>query len=102
MEYPRLQRVLRKYRPRGFEVLSPNIEPGQDSLVLPFYKGNGLEFVPLRGGKDLMKPYGVRGTPSNVLIDGRGFIMFRPWVSGDEDERTLELEIEALLADVKR
>ncbi len=91
--------MLAKYRAQGFEVLSPNVEPGQDSLVVAFMNGNGYDFIPLRGGKALMETYGVRGTPTNFLIDARGRIVFKPRVHDAETERMLELEIEALLAD---
>jgi hypothetical protein len=53
----------------------------------------------LRGGKEMTETYGVRGTPTNFLIDAQGRIVFKPRVDDDGAGRILELEIEALLAD---
>jgi hypothetical protein len=93
-----LQRVLEKYRGRGFVILAVNTEPEQDELVVPFIRNSKYGFVPARSGVDWKKSsYKVVGTPSNFLIDAQGRILFKPRVHNEVTERTLELEIEALV-----
>ena len=67
-------------------------------MVLPFLKNNSYGFIPLKGDRDwAKKAYNVVGTPTNFLLDAQGRVIFKPRVYDAETERTLELEIEALL-----
>ena len=97
---PRLQGLLDKYGPRGFMVVSINLEPAEGSLVVPFMKSHAYGFTPLKGNWEWARQaYAVLSTPSNILVDGQGRIIFpRRAPYWDEDElHTLELEIRALL-----
>ena len=98
MEFPHLQRVFEKFQARGFVVLAINVHDYEDDFVLPFMRNNHYGFTPLRGNDKWAKVFNVRGTPTNLLLDSEGRIIFRPRVHSREAERTLELEIEALLA----
>jgi hypothetical protein len=90
--------VLDKYASRGLVILSINVETDEDSLVLPFLRNNKYGFIPLKGNRDWAKNvYKVVGTPTNFLLDGQGRVIFKPRPYDAETERTLELEIEALL-----
>ncbi len=94
-----MQKVLDKYTPQGFAILSINVVTEEDEFVLPFMKGNGYGFLPLKSDWEwAKKTYHVGGTPTNFLIDAQGRIVFRPRVHDAESQRTLELEIESLLA----
>jgi tetratricopeptide (TPR) repeat protein len=94
-----LQKVLEKYGPRGFVILSPNVHPAEDQFVLPYLKGYGYGFIPLRASQEFAeKQYNARGMPANFLIDREGRVLYKPRViRGAEAQRTLELQIEALL-----
>ena len=98
-EAPFLQKVLEKYGPRGFVILSPNVHPAEDQFVLPYLKGYGYGFIPLRASQEFAeKQYNARGMPANFLIDREGRILFKPSViRGANAQRTLELQVEALL-----
>lgn len=79
-------------------MIGVNIHPDEDELVAPFIRNNKYGFVPVKAALDAQKSsYQVVGTPSNFLIDGEGRIIFRPRVHNEVTERTLELEIEALV-----
>jgi hypothetical protein len=79
------------------------VEPDEDSLVLPFLRNNKYGFTPLKGNRDWAKNiYKVVGTPANFLLDGQGRVIFRPRAYDAESERTLELEIEALVEALPR
>lgn len=62
-------------------------------------KGNGYSFVPVKGSwKWAEANYKVQGTPSNFLLDGKGRVYFRPSVHDPATQKTLEQQVEALLA----
>lgn len=79
-------------------MLAINVDTDEDSLALPFMKNSKYGFIPLKGNRDWAKKvYGVVGTPTNFLLDGQGRIFFKPRAYDADTERTLELEIEALI-----
>ena len=98
-EFPYLQRILDKYGPRGFVILSPNVHPNEDQFVLPYVQGMHYGFIPVQGGEEFAsKAYQARGFPANFLIDQKGRVVYKPGVIRGEDAmRTMELQIEALL-----
>jgi thiol-disulfide isomerase/thioredoxin len=98
-EFPFLQSILSKYQSKGLVIISPNVMPAQDALVLPYMNGMRFGFIPVHGSEDWAgKAYGARGYPSNYLIDRQGRIVYKPGVIRDADaRRTLELQIEAVL-----
>lgn len=99
-EFPNLQKALDKYGPRGFVILAINVEPPEDDMVLPYLKHNRYGFIPLKSNWDWAREnYGVRGAPTNFLIDHEGRVVFKPGViRSAEARRTFELQVEALLA----
>ena len=97
-ENPELQKVLEKYRPRGFEILALNVHPEEDQFVLPYANGNGFDFIQLRSDMEFAESeFQARGMPTNVLLDVEGRKVLKlPPISGTR-VRTLELQIESLL-----
>jgi tetratricopeptide (TPR) repeat protein len=99
-EFPYIKAVLEKYKSRGFQIIAVNVYPQQDQEVLPLLKGSGLDFIPLKGSyKWAQDVYKVKGEPTNFLIGGDGLIYFGPLgsIHSAETQRTLELQVEALL-----
>ena len=81
-------------------MVSINLEPAEDSLVVPFMKSRAYGFTPLKGTWEWARTaYAVLSAPSNILVDGQGRIVFpRRAPFWDEDQlHTLELELVALL-----
>ncbi len=79
-------------------ILAANVERSEDELVLPFLKGNGYGFIPLKTElKWAEQAYKLVGTPLNLLIDSEGRIMFKPGVVDAQGLPTLEREIDQLL-----
>jgi thiol-disulfide isomerase/thioredoxin/Tfp pilus assembly protein PilF len=99
-EFPTLQRVLDKYKDRGFEILSLNVLPDEKAFVMPYLTKNRFTFHALETDTDWAeKTFGARGFPTNLLIDGDGRIIFKPGIiRSPREQRTFELQIEALLA----
>ena len=98
-EFPTLQRVLDKYKDRGFAILSLNVLPEERDFVMPYLTKNGFTFRPLETNTDWAeKAYGARGYPTNLLVDADGRIIFKPGIiRSPREERSFELQIEALL-----
>ncbi len=92
-ESPFLQQTLRRFGARQMAILSINVEPAEDAYVLPYIHGNGYYFTPLHGDG------AAHDTPSSLLIDQDGRVVYeRGLIRGAADQRELELQIEALLA----
>jgi len=98
-EFPTLQRVLDKYKDRGFTILSLNVLPDEHDFVMPYLQKNRFGFRPLETTTDWAeKEYGARGFPTNFLVDGDGRIIFKPGIiRSPREQRMFELQIEALL-----
>lgn len=99
-EFPTLQRVLTKYQDRGFAILALNVYPDEDEFVMPYMTNNHFTFRPLKTDTGWAeKSYGARGYPTNALVDAAGRVIFKPGVvRGEQEQRTLELQVEMLLA----
>ncbi|HEY3927989.1 MAG TPA: redoxin family protein [Candidatus Koribacter sp.] len=103
-EFPFIQSVLDKYKDQGFEIVAVNVEPEENDFVLPIMKGFHLGFIPLEGsGEFATESYHVRGEPTNFLIGADGKLYFGPLepISSPNSERTLELQVLALLRQQK-
>ena len=98
-EFPTLQRVLDKYRGRGFEILSLNVLPEEKDFVTPYLSKNHFSFRALETTTEWAeKTYAARGFPTNVLVDAEGRIIFRPGIiRSPREQRSFELQIESLL-----
>lgn len=103
-EFPTLQRVLDKYKGQGFVILALNVLPEEDAFVMPYMRNNHFTFRPLKTTTDWAeKTYNARGFPTNALIDAQGRIVFKPGVvRGAEEERTFELQVQALLRQARK
>jgi thiol-disulfide isomerase/thioredoxin len=98
-EFPALQRVLDKYKSRGFEILSLNVLPEEKDFVMPYLTRNRFTFHALETTTEWAeKTYNARGFPTNLLVDAEGRIVFRPGIiRSPQEQRTFELQVEALL-----
>ena len=103
-EFPTLQRVLDKYRDRGFEILSLNVLPEERAFVMPYLTRNRFTFHALETDEKWAEAtYGARGFPTNLLVDGDGRIVFKPGIiRSPREQRTFELQIESLLAHAQK
>ena len=99
-EFPTLQRVLDKYKDRGFAILSLNVLPDESAFVMPYLTKNRFTFHALETTTEWAeKTYAARGFPTNLLVDADGRIMFKPGIiRSPREQRTFELQIESLLA----
>ena len=97
-EFPHFENVVRKFGKTELAYVGINVFPIQDAYVLPFMKGTGYSFIPLRATSDwAQEKYGVRGEPTNFLIDKEGNIVFANFRIDQDNEQTLELMIRSLL-----
>ncbi len=100
-EFPHFESVLKKFKDKQVAYVGINIDPSQDSYVIPFMKASGYSFTPLRNDPTQNKGYqpGAGGVPINYLIDQKGRIIYsRFYINTLNDERTLELMIKEVLA----
>ncbi|TWF38972.1 thiol-disulfide isomerase/thioredoxin [Chitinophaga polysaccharea] len=97
-EFPHFQSVMDKFKGQDVAYVGINVAPDQDEYVVPFMKGTGYSFTPLRADGDwAAKVYKVRGEPTNFLIDQNGQLVFTDFRIDGSNERTLELMIGSVL-----
>jgi thiol-disulfide isomerase/thioredoxin len=97
-EFPHFQSVMDKFKGQDVAYIGINVSPDQDDYVLPFMKGTGYSFTPLRATDDwAAKVYKVRGEPTNFLIDQKGQLVFTDFRIDGSNQRTLELMITSVL-----
>jgi hypothetical protein len=99
-EFPVLQRMLEKFKSRGFEIITVNMANAQDSLatLLTFRYG----FTILKAPGYQLVGYALPRMASNILIDREGRLLSHPEFWGLDPQRTFELEVEAALAHVPK
>ena len=97
-EFPDFEHVLAKFRGQDVAYVGVNGVPEQDGYVQQFMAGTQYTFTPLRGDEQITKDYGVRGYPTNFLIDRAGRIAYRNFRIDGHNEILLQRMIESLLA----
>lgn len=97
-EFPHFQEVVNKYSKDELAYIGINVFPEQDDYVVPFMKGTGYTFTPLKSTNEwAAEVYKVRGQPTNFLIDKEGKIVYNNFMINSNNQRMLELMIESLL-----
>lgn len=97
-EFPHFQEVVNKYDKSDLAYIGINVAPEQDDYVVPFMKGTGYTFTPLRSTIEwAAEVYKVRGQPTNFLIDKDGNIVYSNFMINSNNQHMLELMIESLL-----
>ena len=97
-EFPHFENVLKKFSKDQVVYLGINGMPNQDDYVVPFMKGTGYSFKPLK--IDVNADPGnltAFAYPTNYLIDRNGNIIYSKFMIGQSNERTLELMISELV-----
>jgi cytochrome c biogenesis protein CcmG/thiol:disulfide interchange protein DsbE len=98
-ELSELQKVYKKYREKGFEILAIDGDgPRSISKVKPMVKGLKWEFPVLWDeSKDVSRKFHVLGIPHTVLIDTSGEIRYTHTTYRPGDEEVMKKKIEELL-----
>jgi peroxiredoxin len=95
---PHLQKFYEKLKDQGVEVVAVDVTSDDDG-ARRFFKDKGLTFPTLRGSWEMAgRLFGVAGTPTSMMIDRRGRVIFRhTGFGGDAGLALLEAEATALL-----
>ena len=99
VEMVHLEPVVRKFKNKDFMYVGINGLTEQDPYVESFMKKTGFSFMPLQDLESkISKAYGVRGYPTNFIIDPAGKIIYTGFmISTPQDERMLEMMIQSVL-----
>jgi cytochrome c biogenesis protein CcmG/thiol:disulfide interchange protein DsbE len=102
-ELSELQKVYKKYKEKGFEILAIDEDgPRSISKVRPLVQGLKWEFPVLWDeSKDVFRKYHVLGIPHTVLIDKSGEIRYTHTTYRPGDEEVIKKKIEELLDEQK-
>jgi Tfp pilus assembly protein PilF/thiol-disulfide isomerase/thioredoxin len=97
-EFPQLQKMLDKYGPQGFTIITINVQPRQDAIALVLMAHYGFVSLRVPDAEWAVTQYGIDASPTNVLIDRQGRAVFWPAFWGFDPRHAFELELQALLA----
>ncbi|HLF45441.1 MAG TPA: redoxin domain-containing protein [Chitinophagaceae bacterium] len=96
-EMPHIEAAIKGIDKSKFSYLGVNGLREQDGFVLPFLKGTRYSFTPLGADENVTKDYGVRGYPSNFIIDQEGRIAYSGFLIHADNEEAVKLMIDSLL-----
>ncbi|MFT5223089.1 MAG: thiol-disulfide isomerase/thioredoxin [Glaciecola sp.] len=83
----------------NFEILCVNVDTDEAELVVPMMDGNGYGFTALQSDWEWAKEaYGVRGAPSNFLIDHEGRQVAKPHIHNSSTTADFKQLVDELLA----
>ena len=95
-EFPHLQMLYDKYKDQGFNLVSINIMPEQNSMIADWQSSHHYTFPVLIGAKleALQRDYDIRATPTHFLLDPKGKVILKQTGYKAGDEKALEESIE--------
>ena len=97
MEYPHLQELQAKHGGNDFTILSIDNRNRPD-LNAPFIEKVGVTFPVLLDDQSVSKDvFKIQGTPTNLVIDREGRIIFRHLGFTPGDEKVIEAEVQSLI-----
>jgi thiol-disulfide isomerase/thioredoxin len=94
-ERPALQKLYRKYKGKGFEVIAASIDDDESKVRSSATRG-GFD-LSVMSPPQLSKEFGVESVPASLVIDKRGRLRYRKTGYEEGDERELEAVIVELL-----
>lgn len=94
-ERPALQKLYRKYKGKGFEVIAASIDEDESKVRSSTARG-GFD-LSVMSPPELGKQLGVESVPASLFIDKRGRLRYRKTGYEEGDERELEAVIIELL-----
>jgi tetratricopeptide (TPR) repeat protein len=97
-EFLQLQKMLEKYQPQGFAIVTVNMNTQEDAIAAIIANRYGFAAQRALNTQWIYKNYKVDHLPSNFLIDREGRVLSRPEFWGIDPQHTFELEVEAALA----
>jgi thiol-disulfide isomerase/thioredoxin len=96
-EMPHMEAGIRNLDRSKFVYLGINGHRNEDAFVDGFLKASGYSFTPLGASPDTTGQFGVRGFPSNFIIDQDGRIAYSGFMVDEASEETLELMLRSLI-----
>lgn len=99
MEFPHIQKLVDKYGPKGFVVLTLNTIPGSDATGKLMMAKKGYKFTHLTtpDGDWARNNYQFEGAPTTVLLDANGKVILRHLGYSLEGIRAMDQAIAYLL-----
>jgi tetratricopeptide (TPR) repeat protein len=97
-EFPYLQKVLKKYGPQGFNIITINTKPEERAIATLLMKRYDFIALSAPDGAWAEGNYRVLRTPASILVDPQGRALFYPEFWGYDPRQAFEREVEAMLA----
>jgi peroxiredoxin len=95
MEMPELNELVAEFK--GNEVIFLAIAVNKKDQLKKFLKKTEFKYKVLPNGQSVSDSYGVKGFPTNLIIDQNGIIQYVSTGIGPNNKLNLQQEIELLL-----
>ncbi len=89
--------MTQKYDGKGLEVVAINIVDKQDDQVVPFLTENHYTFRAYRPTLEMLQAYGVRGAPTEYVIDRQGRVVAQVRLNSEANEQRVVDLLEGLM-----
>jgi thiol-disulfide isomerase/thioredoxin len=96
--FPHVQKLYETYKPQGLSMVWVNVVPDEEKQIGPWQMQHGYTVPVLLGKSSTPEDYNLRMTPTHVLLDGKGDVLWKHAGYTPGDENTLEQQIQQALA----
>ena len=99
MEFPHLEKLVKKYGPQGFAVVTVNMMPESNADGVAFMANKPYHFTHLAAlsSEWTRNEYGVTGAPTTLLLDQHRRVILRQEGYSPEGVRAMDVAINRLL-----
>jgi thiol-disulfide isomerase/thioredoxin len=96
--FPLVQKIYDANKDRGLSMVWINVMPDEQRLIADWRARHGYTAPVLLGGISTVEAYDLRMTPTHVLLDARGKVLWKHAGYKPGDEREIDRRIQQALA----
>jgi len=96
--FPLVQKIYDANKDRGLSMVWINVIPDEQRLIADWRTAHGYTATILLGGPSIADTYDLRMTPTHVLLDGKGKVLWKHAGYKPGTEKDIERRIQQALA----
>ena len=96
--FPLVQKIYDANKDRGLSMVWINVIPDEQRLIADWRTNHGYTATILLGNRSVAEDYDLRMTPTHVLLDAKGKILWKHAGYKPGDEKEIERRIEQALS----
>jgi thioredoxin-related protein len=96
--FPHVQKVFDANKDRGLTMVWINVIPDEQKLIADWRTSHGYTATILLGSRSVAEDYDLRMTPTHVLLDAKGKVLWKHAGYKPGDEKEIERRIQQALS----